>query len=177
MGSKKILYEEHHLYQLDCSAADWATDEIHDIYQNCAGSLLSDADFAFASGNTLYVVEYKNSSVNEKAIMSGFNPTSDELIMKIARKYYDSYFYFLLNNKIKGCIKYIYILEYPNGDGTSRRMLRNKIAAMLPFALQKCFDDGVRLIDEFEVLSIKEWNKEHKNYPLSRCKDEAAGPA
>jgi hypothetical protein len=62
----------------------------------------------------------------------------------------------------------VYICEYPNGDLVTRARLRNLISEKLPFSLQKSMDTGVKLIEEFEVLSIEEWNCHdiYGEYPL-----------
>lgn len=80
----RIFTEENGLYQIDCSKAVWATDE--------------------------------------------------------------------LNSK-----EYVYILEYPHGDSVSRKMIRNRLKAKLPFALQENIGKQ-KLIEKVEVLSIAEWN-------------------
>ena len=53
--------------------------------------------------------------------------------------------------------EYVYILEYPHGDSVSRKMIRNRLKAKLPFALQKNIGKQ-KLIEKVEVLSIAEWN-------------------
>ena len=55
------------------------------------------------------------------------------------------------------------ILEYPNGDSASRKMIRNRLKSKLPFALQENIGNGIKLIEKVEVLSIAEWN-DHKYY-------------
>ncbi|MDO4988652.1 MAG: hypothetical protein Q4E17_06500 [Synergistes sp.] len=168
--SNNIFYDEHHKYRLDCSKADWATDEIHSIYHSENILLLSDVDFAFSKGDTLYLVEYKNACVNEHARKSGFNPSTEDMVRKIAYKYYDSYFYLLCIRKAtKLHIKYVYIVEYPNSDSASRKALRNKITESLPFRLQKKLA-GSELISDFDVVSVDEWNKLYHQYPFTRCK-------
>ena len=42
-------------------------------------------------------------------------------------------------------------------------MIRNKIAEILPFKLQKNIGNGNKLIEKVSVLSIDEWN-EDENY-------------
>ena len=58
--------------------------------------------------------------------------------------------------------------EYPNGDMVTRARLRNLIKPKLPFGLQNAMNTSIKLIDEFEVLSIDEWNKHdtYKQYPF-----------
>ena len=67
-------------------------------------------------------------------------------------------------------IQYIYILEYPNGDVTTRKRLRNRLKVELPFVLQDSIENGKRLIERLDVLSIDEWNADsvYGNYPMKR---------
>lgn len=59
----------------------------------------------------------------------------------------------------------MYVLEYPGSDKVTRKMLRNKISDLLPFKLQNLPQIKEKLIHDFEVLSINEWNT-HKLYRL-----------
>ena len=52
---------------------------------------------------------------------------------------------------------------YPLDDKVSKGMIRNKIAEVLPFKLQKNIGNGNKLIEKVSVLSIVEWN-EDENY-------------
>lgn len=64
---------------------------------------------------------------------------------------------------------FIYILEYPAGNSTSRLMVRNKLQQRLPFALQsKITGVGRKIIDDVKVVSISEWNSDAElgRYPL-----------
>ena len=77
---------------------------------------------------------------------------------KVAEKYYDTLhcLYLMGKNKPK---KYIYVLEYPAGNSTSRLFIRNKLKEKLPFRLQAQLTDGtLKLIDEVKVVDIAEWN-------------------
>ncbi|HJA65258.1 hypothetical protein B5F07_06355 [Lachnoclostridium sp. An169] len=56
-----------------------------------------------------------------------------------------------------------FLIEYPNGDVTTRKRLRNKIKTELPFVLQENIGDGRKLIEKIDVVSIQEWN-ENKGY-------------
>lgn len=93
---------------------------------------------------------------------------------KVAEKYFDTLhcLYLLGKNKPK---KYIYVLEYPNGNSTSRLMIRNLLQKKLPFRLQTQLSAGkVRLIDEVKVVNIEEWNADPElgRYPIKQRKTE-----
>ena len=87
---------------------------------------------------------------------------------KIARKYYDSWIYLTAMQKSKP-VAYIYILEYPNSDAVMRKRIRNHIADLLPFQLQKLPEIQTELIRSFEVLSIAEWNvhSKYRFFPIT----------
>lgn len=81
------------------------------------------------------------------------HPMEDKKILIAARKFYDSLHYLRLLDKNKP-IQYIYILEYPNGDATTRKRLRGRLKVELPFVLQDQIGNGKRLIDQVDVLSM-----------------------
>lgn len=86
----------------------------------------------------------------------------DEHYIKIAQKYYGSLIYILGSKKNK-TFKFVYILECAKADSVIRGLIRNKIKNKLPFELQKEPSIKMKLISDFEILSIEEWNK-HDNY-------------
>ena len=51
----------------------------------------------------------------------------------------------------------------------TRKMLREKIAKRLPFYYQQVEKLQPFVIEEFQVVSIDEWNQLYKNAPISRC--------
>lgn len=96
-----------------------------------------------------------------------FQPDLDKKISQVVRKYYDSFIYTsamgIGNNKSK---KIIYILEYPDGDSVTRRGIRNKLKTKLPFLFQELNEVIYKLIDEINVMSIKEWNEAYPDFSL-----------
>ncbi|WP_216364917.1 hypothetical protein [Paenibacillus sp. BIHB 4019] len=169
-----IYIEEKGKYKIDCTSALWATDEIHTDYHSLGLSILCDADFVAETQDHIYLIEYKNANIPEAiAHNSTFNPAESKYIDKVARKFYDSLHYLAAKGKRKP-VKYIYIVEYPNAGTTDRKMLRNKIATSLPFALQK--GQANVLIDDFQVVSIEEWNEseEYSQFPLTPVQRGAA---
>lgn len=161
--NQAVFVEENGVYKIDCSAEVWATDQIHSCY-HLAGTFLSDADFLIETSDFLLLVEYKNASVQGAANPQAFNPASQRGGEKIARKFYDSLHYLSMEGKSK-LVRYVYIVEYPNAGVTDRRALRNLIGAQLPFRLQQ--GKAGKIIDDFEVLSISEWNS-HGEYGVFR---------
>lgn len=164
-----IFKEENNIYQIDLSLTEWSTDEIHDVFHRSKVEL-SDVDFVGETASDIILIEYKNANVPSAINPGAFVPQGEKLISKIARKYYDSCLYLEAIGKTK-LRTYIYILEYPLGDSVTRRLIRNKIAVKLPFALQIQLQVEKSLIKEFQVLSIAEWNTHptYSKFPLSQC--------
>lgn len=167
---KKFL-EENGIYQIDCSKAVWATDEIHKVYHK-AGVRLKDSDFLIESAESLYLVEYKNANIKGAEMPDAFKPEEDKKVNTVTQKFYDSLHYLYLKDKLRP-VKYIYILEYPKGDIVTRKRLRNKMKQILPFELQNNIETGKKLIEEVDVLSIGEWNahEEYGRYPITEVRD------
>ena len=163
----RVFTEENERYQIDCSEAVWATEELHEEY-TAAHSSLNDVDWIMESQEKLYLEEYKNANIPGAVNPGAFQPSTDKMINKVVKKYYDSlhYLYLLGKEKTK---EYIYILEYPNGDSVSRKMIRNRLKTKLPFALQENVGEERKLIHKVEVLSIEEWNasEEYGKFPIS----------
>ena len=148
-----------------------ATDELHELYNKNAGSMLSDVDFIIEDENNFIFVEYKNAAVSDASAPNAFQPSQDTAVKKIARKFYDSLHYLRLIAQETGKpLDYVYILEYPNGDSVTRKSIREKIARYLPFAIQnaiqKKHSSTKTIIRELMVLSIAELNKLYPKYPL-----------
>lgn len=176
----KVFIEENSEYQFDFSSAQWATDEIHNIFHQ-DGQIFCDADFAceFLAATEsekirLLVVEYKNANI-QKALANrnkteAFDPLKDKKVNNVARKYLDTMSYLLVTRPRGAEKRYVYVLEAPNSDIVTRGMVREKIMKFLPFKLQKSLQVEEKLIDSFEVLSIDEWNKHpiYSKFPISR---------
>ena len=169
-----ILMEEHNRYGIDCKNAICATNEIKKFYNACGVNVLSDADFAIEMSDSLLLIEYKNAMISEarehvSTNKEGkeYNPADDTNFNKLVKKFYDSLHYLRLFGKAKP-IHYICMLEYPNGDSTSRKALRNRLKKQLPFELQKCPGTCVKLIESVDVVDIDGWNKHsvYGQFPL-----------
>lgn len=169
-----ILTEENGYYALDCDRAIWATDDQHNAYHKFAVSFLKDVDWFLETEAHIMMIEYKNGTVYKSENL--FDPLQNGYIDSVVRKFYDSLHYLTLLGKNKPK-KYIYIVEYPNDDSVSRKMLRNNIAKKLPFKLQNNLSQSIKLIDEFAVMSINEWNKEYPEFPMIKTEDFALNKA
>lgn len=167
-----ILVEEKKQYYFDCKNAVWATDEIHEIYHACGlPEVLSDVDFIIETTEHILMVEYKNSNIPDARIHANttkeYDPFQSEKFNKIVSKFYDSLHYLRLMGKDKP-IHYIFVLEYPKGNASSRRQLRNRLKKRLPFGLQERVGTGNKLIESVSVMSIEEWNADamYGKYPI-----------
>lgn len=169
---KNIFIEENGAYSIDCTNAVWATDKIHEDYHN-ARLHINDVDFLIENSTHILMVEYKNACLANAANPEAFHPMADKKVSIVTRKFYDSLHYLRLLDKSKP-VQYVYILEYPNGDVTTRKRLRNKLKAELPFTLQNNIGNGKRLIDQVDVLSIEEWNADsnYGNYPIKQVSED-----
>lgn len=163
----QIYQDENQQFQFDFSSALWATDELHAIYRKNNANILSDVDFIAETEENMLLVEYKNAKIPGAVHPELFNPFDQKRENKIAFKYYDSWIYLSAIQKCKP-VKYIYILEYPNDDSVMRKRIRNRIADLLPFELQKLPGIKIEMIQSFEVLSISEWNvhRQYKKFPI-----------
>lgn len=146
-----IFIEENKQYKIDFTQALWATDQLHECYGEI-GNFLSDVDFIAETNEHILLIEYKNANIKDAVSPDSFKPDSDEMIHKIARKFYDSLVYVNSLKKDKP-INYYYILEYPKGDSVTRKLIRNRISDKLFFSI-----NNVKLITDFNVMSINEWN-------------------
>lgn len=167
-----VFVDENKQFWFDFSKALWASNELNDKYKKIQ-SVLNDVDFIVETDQNILFIEYKNSDVTGAANPQAFaiKITSDKHYMQIAKKYYGSILYALACNLQKS-YRYIYILECALAGSTDRLRLRNKIGAKLPFQLQKGPEFKLRLINDFEILSISEWNANpiYAQFPISPVK-------
>ena len=165
-----IFTDENGFYQIDFTHAIWVEGSLNQKYR-AAKIELSDVDWIAELNDHIVFIEYKNSNVPGASNPGSFDPTMDEHLKKVARKYYDSLHILKVMKKGKR-IRYIYIVEAPIVGSSERLMVRNKLQAKLPFLLQVGMKD--ELINNLLVLSIEEWNN-HANYsvyPLTPCTPE-----
>lgn len=85
----KIFAEENGYYNIDCTNAVWATDEINTKY-HMAKCFLSDVDWIMETKEKLFLVEYKNAKVEGAKNPEAFKPKDEKVLNKVAKKFYDS---------------------------------------------------------------------------------------
>lgn len=164
-----VLIEEKNHYGVDCSAALWASGEMHDLYHSCGvPHILCDADFVIETEGYILLVEYKNANVKEAIAhvdrTAAYNPLEEKKFEKLVNKFFDSLPYLILCKKTKP-IRYVFVVEYPKGDSVSRGLLRRRLRDKLPYKLQL---DGNKFIESVDVLNISEWNNhvDFCNFPI-----------
>lgn len=106
----KIFIEENGVYEIDCTQAIWATDQMHEAYHT-AGIPLKDSDFIIENETELYMVEYKNAIIPNAVNAEAFHPEDSKRFQGVVQKFYDSLHYLNLLGKTKP-VQYVYILEY-----------------------------------------------------------------
>lgn len=157
----QIYQDENKIYQFDFSSALWSSNMLQQIFHANKAEILCDVDFIIETHEEILLIKYKNADVPGAVHPEAFQPLEQKREQKIARKYYDSWIYLTAIRKNKP-VTYIYILEYPNSDAVMRKRIRNHIADLLPFQLQKLPEIQTELIRSFDVLSIAEWNAHSK---------------
>ena len=90
----EIYWEENHYYQIDLRNTEWSLAP-QTLYRNYNLSL-ADVDWICEFNGEILLIEYKNAKLPfEKGYRAAenFNPSSDESVAKIVRKFFDSFFY------------------------------------------------------------------------------------
>lgn len=165
-----VFVEENKNYKIDCSKA-LNLIEVHGYYSKLGG-LLCDVDAVIELEDEVLFLEYKNSNIPEASNPKSFDNklTTDKHYREIARKYYDSILYMNSIDEIKDkTFKYYYILESARADSVIRNRLTGKIKRKLPFEIQKELPRlSKTLIDDFRILSIKEWNELYSDFKFEK---------
>lgn len=156
----RIYVNENRKFQFDFTAAKWATDQLNKKYQKI-DFVLSDLDFIAETDKEILLIEYKNADVENAANPGAFvqKLKDDKHYKSMAMKFYGGLIYLHTSGKRKPC-RYIYILECAAAGSTERLRIRAKIGSKLPFELQKESEFKQRMIENFEILSIEEWNSD-----------------
>jgi len=188
-----IYYDEHEKFQIDLRKTIWSTDGLHNLYKTTIGNELSDVDWICETESTIYLIEFKtptftwddslckcngcdcNACKTESRICEKCGKAVAkkavkkdnylEFLDKSRKKYYGSIYYLFAMGKSKP-IKYYCVVNHSIADRTWRKKATASIKTRLPFNLQKVEGISAGLIDDFKVLSIREWNELHPFFPL-----------
>lgn len=170
---KKIFTDENTAttspsLQIDFSKALWATNALYETFHN-ASVPLNDVDFIAETDDELIFIECKNANRIDAANPDSFNPKEDKKLNIVARKYYDSLNFCSFGKRgLKKRKIYCYVIEAKAGSITLRNQLRILISKRLPFELQRQNLFSTKMIDEFYVMSINEWNDKYPQFPITR---------
>jgi len=165
-----VYHEENKLYQIDLRAAMWSKSNLHDVYK-CIGHALSDVDFIAETESDVFLIEYKNTEVENARDTRIFaeKMKNGMLIDNIVKKYYGSAFYVMACEKRKP-IHFIAVIESKlMEDRFMRKRMEASIKKRLPFNLQTNPDIQNKLIADFKIVSISEWNEQYSMFPIQRC--------
>lgn len=181
-----IYTDEHEKYQIDLRKTLWSTDALHKVYADI-GNELSDVDWIAETENVSVLIEIKDATflnqgnlnicTCEKPICKICNnPVKTKKVSNYAeflntacKKYYGGAFYLLSIGKIKP-INYYYIVDNPTMDRRLRGKATASIKKRLPHSLQEKIPAVTKLLNEFEVISIEEWNEKYPMFPLAEMK-------
>lgn len=165
-----ILREENGAYQFDFSLAEYATDELHEVYKSVP---LADVDFIFKH-KTYFFVEYKNATINQKAKDSGFDPLSPKKLSNVVRKFYDSLIFVWACNDVAP-VQYVYVMECKDNSPELKKLLREKLLDRLPFEFQRNSKIRNKMISGVEVLSIDDWNTHstYSKFPITKIREDS----
>jgi len=164
-----VYTEENGLYRIDLRAAVWSSGSLNDAYK-VIGHTLSAVDFIAETDNAIYLIEYKNTKIENAVNPRAFEEkiSNGKLYSSIARKYYGGMFYLFACEKRKP-VHYIAIIESElMEDIVLRKRATASIKRKLPFNLQTQTEITNSLIDGFKICSISEWNNDFPMFPIEK---------
>jgi len=152
---------------IDLRAAIWSTDKLNAEYKTI-GNFLSDVDWIAETDNEVFLIEYKNACTKKAKNPDALSEKikTDAFYDRVVRKYYGSVFYMLACGKRKP-FNLICVIEAPSLDIVMRKRAQASIKRRLPFELKENPDITIKLIKDFKVVSIDEWNREYPYLPLT----------
>ena len=164
----KIFIEENGIYQIDLSAAINAIGDLNEKYKTIA-HILSDVDFIAETENEIFLIEYKNTEIENARDDNAFKEKikNGKFYDNMVKKYYGSTFYILACRKEKP-INFICIIESSFLDSVIRKKMWASIKKRLPYKLQEIPEISGNLIKDFKVLSIQEWNEQYFMFPIMK---------
>ena len=161
-----VYTDENMTCQIDLRAAIWSTDKLNVEYK-AIGNFLSDVDWIAETDNEVFLIEYKNACTKKAQNPIAFKEKikTEDFCDRILKKYYGSVFYMLACGKRKP-FNLICVIEAPLLDSFMRKKAQASIKKRLPFELQENPEITIKLIKDFKVVSITEWNREYPAFPL-----------
>ncbi len=169
MDNNKILWDENKKMKFDFSKA-LDVFEPHEL-ANLYSEYLSDVDFVVEEKEKLICLEYKNSNVKNADKPEAFNRklAGEEFWKKIAKKFYGTLFLIWAcnRNQSEKPIQYILLMESnPSMDATLKKRFTMKMMRQLPFKYNTRSEIQRKIIDEFNLADLKEWEEKYPQYPI-----------
>ncbi|MCL2399372.1 MAG: hypothetical protein FWC91_06480 [Defluviitaleaceae bacterium] len=161
-----IYTEENGKYQIDLTNALYSIGDLGIKYAKTIGGMQSDVDWIAETEDAMILIEFK-SYEKEGTFPKYEQEKGEQLYQKILKKYYGTVFFLMACGKKKP-IYFIWILESPHMDSFVRKKYFQSIKKRLPFELQKLPEIKVKLIENFKIMSVKEWNEEYSQFPLTK---------
>ena len=158
-----VYKDESGTFEIDLSFAEWSIgSDLHNKFKT-VDNFLNDVDWVAETTNELFLIEFKHFSTPK-----GNLDDIEKFYQKILRKYYCTAYYLMACGKQK-VMNYYFVAEAPNLDKVIGKRMKASVHKRLPFNLQQSPEISDRLISEFKVLSVSEWNEQYPMFPLRRC--------
>lgn len=165
----KILQDENGKMQFDFSNAI-------DVFEphglaNMYSDYLSDVDFVIEEKEKLICLEYKNANIKNAENPEAFQRKviGEDFWKKMAKKFYGTMFLIWACNKNQKekPVQYILLMETnPTMDAALKKRFTAKMMRQLPFAYKDICEVRRRVIDDFVLADLKEWNEKYPQYPI-----------
>lgn len=170
----KVLQDENGKMQFDFSNAldVFMPHELASMYSE----YLSDVDFVIEEKERLICLEYKNANIRNAAHPEAFQKkiTGEQFWKKAAKKFYGTVFLIWAcnRNQMEKPIQYILLLETnPSMDSALKKRFTAKMMHQLPFSYRNRNEIKRKVIDEFILADLKEWNEKYPQYPIYEVED------
>lgn len=168
-NNDKILWDENKKAKFDFSNAV-SVFEPHEL-ANLYSEYLSDVDFVVEEEEKLICLEYKNGNIknahNPKAFQDKI--AGEEFWKKMAKKFYGTMFLVWACNKNQKEkeVQYVLLMESGLGwDEAAKKRLTMRMLSCLPFKYQTRSEIQRKVIDEFCLMDLKEWEEKYPQYPI-----------
>lgn len=170
----KVLQDENGKMQFDFSNAFdvFIPHELASMYSE----YLSDVDFVIEEKERLICLEYKNANIQNAANSEVFQRkiAGEQFWKKIAKKFYSTVFLIWAcdRNQQEKPIQYILLMETnPSMDSALKKRFTAKMMNQLPFLYKNKTEIKRKVIDEFMLADLKEWNEKYPQYPIYEVED------
>lgn len=167
--NSKILWDENRKMKFDFSNA-LDVFEPHEL-ANLYSEFLSDVDFVVEEKEKLICLEYKNGNIKNADNPEAFKQkiVGEEFWKKIAKKFYGTMFlvWACNRNQLDKPVQYVLLMEAnPSMDTALKKRFTMKMMRQLPFKYSTRNEIQRKVIDEFCLIDLKEWQEKYPQYPI-----------